>query len=144
RWGAAGASLAIAPEWHGRSPDLATSVTVAERAGCDRNPLDARNPADRARLTSYVWPDQTERLHRLATVLDIAAASNLVIEKADAADWVEKRLSSTVPGTAHVLYHTIVWQYLPQQTRERIRKTLDHAGNRATADAPLAWLRFEA
>src|SRR5262249_21178556 len=50
------------------------------------------------------------------------------------------------PATADVatvVFHSIVWQYLPDDERARVRRTIEEAGARATPAAPLAWLRFE-
>ena len=41
------------------------------------------------------------------------------------------------------MLHSIVWQYLSAADRERVRRTIEEAGSRATAGAPIAWLRFE-
>jgi DNA-binding CsgD family transcriptional regulator len=51
--------------WEGDPPELPVSFDVAERAGCDRNPLDATTRDGRLTLMSYVWPDQVERFTRL-------------------------------------------------------------------------------
>ncbi|MGH9004728.1 MAG: DUF2332 family protein, partial [Acidimicrobiia bacterium] len=39
------------------TPDLAGPVAVAERAGCDRHPLDVTSEDGRRTLRSYLWPD---------------------------------------------------------------------------------------
>jgi hypothetical protein len=39
--------------------------------------------------------------------------------------------------------NSVVWQYLPDQTKTRIAGALENAGARATDGAPLAWLRME-
>ncbi|MDP9406123.1 MAG: DUF2332 family protein, partial [Actinomycetota bacterium] len=44
---------------------------------------------------------------------------------------------------ATVVYHSVVWQYLPEGDRRAMRDALAHAAARATVDAPLAWLRME-
>jgi len=42
-----------------------------------------------------------------------------------------------------VVFHSIVWQYLTDPERERLRSLLTTAASRATPEAPLAWLRME-
>ena len=62
---------------------------------------------------------------------------------ADLGEWVEERLAEPVPGVATVVVHSIVWQYVAPESRDRMRAALRRAGRRATSDAPVAWLRFE-
>jgi hypothetical protein len=71
-WGQA-ASWAIRSNWEGELPSLAQAFTIAERAGCDLQPLDPSLAEHRERLLSYIWPDQTERLERPTAALDTAA-----------------------------------------------------------------------
>jgi hypothetical protein len=42
-----------------------------------------------------------------------------------------------------VLFHSVVWQYLPEHTRRAVETAMQLAGDVATPDAPLAWLRME-
>ncbi|MGP9822407.1 DUF2332 domain-containing protein [Salinarimonas sp. NSM] len=131
--------------WRGAHPDPATLLAVADRAGCDRNPLDPGDPADRERLFSYIWPDQPERLATTAAALDVAAAAPWRVARADAADWLEARLASAPrPGVATVVFHTIVRQYLPAPVKARIEAALAEAAGRARAGAPLAHVAMEA
>ena len=144
-WGRASAPLTIASEWKGRAPPLDTPLSVTARHGCDLHPIDPDSAEDRARLLSYVWADQTHRLARLEAALLIAAAAHRKIDRADAADWVSTYLSARPrPGTTRVLFHTIVWQYLPLASRSQIEDALATAGAAATRDTPLARLAFEA
>ena len=39
--------------------------TIVSRTGCDLNPFKLETEEDRARLQSYIWPDQLDRLERL-------------------------------------------------------------------------------
>ena len=142
-WGAADAPVRLAPEWRGRLPDLAAPVRVAARAGCDRNPLDPGREAHRLRLLAYVWPDQAERIARIRAALALAAQTDVRVAAADAADWLERRLAAAPDRAAHVVYHTIVRQYLAPGTRDRIGGAIEAVGARADAARPLAWLRFE-
>ena len=42
-----------------------------------------------------------------------------------------------------VLYHSIVWQYLPETTQRSITAAMELAGSCATAEKPLAWVQLE-
>lgn len=141
-WGPAAAALRLAPEWRGAAPALGR-VDVCSRRGCDQQPIDPASAGDRLRLRAYIWADQRARLERLDAALDHAAAQAVRVERADAAGWVEARLAERAAGTITVLYHSIVWQYVPAATQQRIETALAQAGAAASADAPLAWLRME-
>ena len=71
RFGAADATLELSPDWTGPEP-AAAMIEVVERRGCDLSPVDPRDPDDRVRLQSYVWPDQAERHRRLAAAIAVA------------------------------------------------------------------------
>jgi hypothetical protein len=136
-------AVRLAPAWEGPPPPDAP-VEIVRRRGVDVAPLDAGDPAARARLLAFVWADQTERVARLEAALAVAAEHPPEIDAADAADWIEPRLAvEAETGVCRVVQHTIAWQYFPEATKARIRARLDEAGARASADAPLAWLRLE-
>lgn len=144
RWGSAEAPLTIACDWRGKAPALDVPLTVRSRAGCDQNPLDPRSEKTVERLLSYVWPDQFARMERLAAALGHAARSDMVVEKADAADWLEAQLAQPQAArTVRVLFHTIVWQYLPKPVQARAAAAIAGAAGAATAERPFAHLAFE-
>jgi hypothetical protein len=124
-------------------PDLRGGAAVVERAGCDRNPLDVTTGEGRLTLRSYLWPDQVERRARLDGACEVAARVPVRIDAGDLGVWVEERLAEPSPGAATVVVHSIVWQYAARESRDRLRTALRRAGERATPDAPVAWLRFE-
>jgi hypothetical protein len=131
-WQDAGAGLpALAP------------VEVVDRAGCDRNPIDIGTEEGRVTLRAYLWPDQVERRARLEAAFTVADAVPATVDRADLGEWTAARLSGPVAGVATVVAHSIVWQYVPRASRDRLRTALQDAGSRATADSPLAWLRME-
>ncbi|HEU0221263.1 MAG TPA: DUF2332 family protein [Paracoccaceae bacterium] len=134
----------IACDWRGTPPAGAVPEIVA-RAGCDIAPIDPGDSAQRERLLAYIWPDQTERLARAEAALALTAKAPWRVERAEAAEWVEARLARPrIAGAVRLLFHTIMWQYLPEASKTRIRAALDRAGAEAGPDRPLAWARMEA
>ena len=141
--GAAGSPLSLAPEWKGPPPPDST-VEIAARQGCDRAPLNVANDQHCERLVGYVWPDQADRLARVETAISLARKEVVSLKAAEAADWVEAEISvAPVSGVTRVLYHSIAWQYFSPDAQGRITRRMGEAGERATSDAPLAWLAFE-
>ncbi len=143
-WGAPDATLCLAPGWEGPPPAIEAALTIRSRCGCDVNPIDLQDVAARERLVAYIWADQAERLARMEAAIDAALPFPVVIDSAEAAEWVERRIElAPVPGITRVLFHSVVWSYLPEGSRERIRTHLHRVAATATSEAPLAWLRFE-
>jgi hypothetical protein len=142
-WGDAQSPVLIRSDMKATAPNLPTTIAVARHAGCDAQPIDLNAPGAALRLTSYVWADQTERLQRLRAAISLAQAQPLAIAAQDAAPWLQAQLASAQPGVATVAYHSVVWQYLANATQHSVQATIDTAAQRATADAPLAWLAFE-
>ncbi|MCU1397675.1 MAG: hypothetical protein JWN62_784 [Acidimicrobiales bacterium] len=130
--------------WQGEPPDLSGDPTVIRRRASDITPIDIRNDVGRTTMVSFVWPDQLVRVRRLQTAIEIARAVPLQIDPADAGAWLTAQLApGLAPDAATVVFHSIVWQYLPAATRDAVRSALHVAGERATRSAPLCWLRME-
>lgn len=128
--------------WAEPTIDISGCPTVASRAGCDIAPLDVRDPDRRLTLLSFVWPDQLQRFERLHAALDIATTDPAYNppSQADAADWIDEQLA-TLADEPTVVFHSIVWQYFSQDTKDRFRSALRRHGERRRS--PLAWLRME-
>ena len=142
RFGDPASPLLLSTAWRGGPPDLDAPLRVASRGGCDVAPIDLRDPAERLKLQSFVWPEHLERMARLRAALEVAAASPPRVERAPAGEWVEREVAPA-PGEATVLFHSVVWWYIPEPERQRIARWMEEAGARAARDAPLAWLRME-
>ncbi|MBX3479216.1 MAG: DUF2332 domain-containing protein [Caulobacter sp.] len=142
RWGDAASPVQLSANWRGAAPARTPPVTVAARAACDQAPLDVNDEATALRLQSYVWADQPARLARLRGAIAIARTTPADLVKADAAVWTESRLAP-VEGVASVLFHSVMWQYMPQATQNAVSAAIDAAASAATASAPFAWLRME-
>jgi hypothetical protein len=129
--------------WEEGRPPFDASVKVAERRGCDRDPIDAGTEDGRLTLLSYVWPGQTQRFTMLRAALDVARDVPIRIDRADIPAWLARQLDEPAPGRATVVFHSITWQYLTDDERATAEAALASAGRRATQDTPLAWLRLE-
>jgi hypothetical protein len=141
-WGDPESPVSVAAEWSGGMPTLG-GVEIASRGGCDLSPLDVTSEEDRRRLRSFVWPDQLERFARLDDALALARSLAPSVVRSTAGDFVDETLSEPAEGRVTVIYHSIMWMYVPQEERERIESALRAAGEAAGPEAPLAWLRME-
>ena len=138
RFGDTDSTVVLAPDWDGPPPSKIQATVIARR-GVDLNPLDPSDPADQLRLRAYLWPDQPDRMQRTEAAI---ALNNTQIDKADAIDWLAGQLDHDA-GRLHLIYHTIAWQYFPDEVQERGMTLIEAAGSAATADAPLAWFGME-
>ena len=142
-WGPGESPAVIRTDWRG-SPPADGRVSVVSRRGCDLHPLDVTDADARLRLVSFVWPDQSERLARTRGALDLAMAMPPPLDRADAGTWLENRLGEPTPRrTMTVVMHSVTWQYLAADTRDRVLAALDAAAERATRRSPLAYITFE-
>jgi len=143
RVGPAASPMHIEPEWQGPPPPVAEVEIVAIR-GCDVAPVDLSDPVEVLRLKAYVWADAQERMARLDAAARLAAERPPLLERKDAGAFVHDMLAAPQEqGVTRVLYHSVMWQYLPQETRRAITAEMERAGQAATADRPLAWVRLE-
>ncbi|HEY7439156.1 MAG TPA: DUF2332 domain-containing protein [Acidimicrobiia bacterium] len=142
-WGDPQSAVRLIDLWAPRCPPWEAGPVVSERRGCDHDPIDATDPEAALTLLSYVWPGQNERFAMLRAALDIASTMPVDIDRADAPGWLEEQLREPTGGRATVVYHSVVWQYLSEETRAHLRAALAAAGGRATRVAPLAYLRLE-
>lgn len=146
-------------DWPGRSsqvvletqrrgpPPPAAELRIASRQACDLAPVDLADIGEQRRLAAYVWPDQRERLALLRAALGEAAAwmaaEGVHIEAQDVVAFTQQQLAAPREGLATLVYHSVVWQYLPAADREGLAAVIEAAGARARPEAPLAWLRYE-
>ena len=66
------------------------------------------------------------------------------VERASVDEWLPRVLSEPRRGATSVVFHSIVYEYFSEPVRRVFHQALEEAGARASSDAPLAWLRFEA
>ncbi len=147
-WGPAGSPVQLdgawrgpVPRWLARAAARHPSFPVAERRGCDPDPVDPLSAQGALALRAYVWPDQAGRGARLEGALRIAAAVPAVVERRGAADFLSAvRLE---PGTLTVVWHSVMRQYVPEEEWRRVEAELDRLGGAADTAAGFAHIAFE-
>lgn len=142
-WGPANSRVVFDNSFVGDPPPLDVSVQVGERRGCDINPIDPTTTDGRLTLLSFVWPDQAGRFRQLANAIDVARNIPATLDRSAAIPWLETQLAHPRPGVATVVFHSIVLLYFSRQDRERLGQLMTQAGQRASQEAPLAWLSME-
>lgn len=137
-------AMDFAPEWQGASPPN-HGFEILDALGCDVAPVDLTDPAQAMRLRAYIWPEHKVRFARMDSAIAAASEQPPKITHMAAADFVEQQLAQPrAAGTTRLLFHSIVWQYLPASEQARITTAMAAAGASARADAPLAWAAVEA
>jgi hypothetical protein len=139
RWGDPGTGLRLRVDWEGPPPPLQVPVVVASRAGCDLAPVRLDAPGERRRLEGFVWADQPERLTELRAAVALARREPPRLERASAADWLERELAELDADEAAVVFHSAVWIYLAAEERRRVREALEQRAARG----PLVWMGLE-
>jgi hypothetical protein len=140
-WGDHASPVHLDGAWAGEALPIDADLRVVERGGCDVSPVDVTTEEGRLTLTSYVWPDMTARHVRLAGAIALARTRPVPVERMDAASYVER----LTPASGHltVLWHSVMWQYVPRDQQGRVTARLATLGATATPDAPLAHLFAE-
>jgi hypothetical protein len=141
RFGPERSPVHLRPAWRGNDLTPWPDLEFAEASGCDLDPIDASTTEGRLALTAYVWPDQRHRLERLRGALELARASPPVVRRRGAADFLEQL--DVQDATTTVVWHSVMWQYLPTEEQQRVAGLIDALGERATDRAPLVHLALE-
>ncbi|MCF6526206.1 DUF2332 domain-containing protein [Streptomyces sp. JJ36] len=136
-----GAWTAPVPEWLTGAARRHPELTLAERRGCDPDPVDPCSPEGALALRAYVWPDQRARAARLEGALRLAAEVPARVERRGAADFLAE--VRTRPGTLTVVWHSVMRQYVPRPEWRRVEEELARLAAESGPDAGFAHLAFE-
>lgn len=134
--------LHLAGAWEGGPvPPVHVAPRVVERVGCDLDPVDVTTTEGRLHLTSFVWPDQLERLERLRAAYRLMESVPVQLVRAD----LLEHLDSLHPqeGSALVVFHSSTWFYLDEAQRERAARIFDRLGSEASSTAPVVHVARE-
>ncbi len=127
--------------WQGRRLRPWPDLRVVERLGCDVLPVDPSTTEGRLTLTSYVWPDQTDRHERLRGALQVATGVPAQVRRQGAVDFVQGL--ELADGSVTVLWHSVMWQYLSGEEQAAVSARIEELGRSATERRPFARLRLE-
>lgn len=135
--------MKITPEWRGDAP-VDAPVEIVSIKGCDQAPVDLSDPEMALKIKSYVWPEAAARIGRIDAAIALAGETAPDVVRQDAGPFVEAMLAQPqAEGETRVLNHSIVWQYIPAETRAKIEAMMEEAGAAATPERPLAWVSLE-
>jgi len=110
------------------APPLDRQAMIAERKGCDLDPIDPTSEEGSLTLRSFIWADQLERLRLLEGAIEVARREPAPVERIDALAFVRRELSSPWAGVATVVYHSVFRQYVEEETRREIDDAIEAAG----------------
>ncbi len=137
--------MQIVPEWRGASPPAPPAgFAITAVKGCDIAPINLADPDAALRLKAYVWPDASERMARIDAAIALAGVQPPDLVAADAGDFAAAMLARPAEvGAARVMFHSIMWQYMPAATQARITAAFEAEGAAATPETPLGWIALE-
>lgn len=115
-------------------PDLLdVPITIEDRVGVDRAPVDPGDPVTADRLRAFVWPGEPERERRLRDALAAAASAPVppTVLAGDAVALLPDLLAERVrPDCITVVVDSGMSAYLSPRDARRLGRTLDAAASR--------------
>jgi hypothetical protein len=111
---------------------------IAERRGCDLDPIDPTTPEGVLRLRSFIWADLDEHMRMLNAAIAVSRRVPATVDRADGVEWLDAQLGAPTPDVLTVVYLSLV--AAPQERLDQMAEVVYEAGARATRRAPLAYL----
>jgi hypothetical protein len=111
-----------------KAPAFDVAARVADRRGCDLNPIDPTSPDGLLGLRSFLWADQLDRFQLLDGAVEVARRVPAVVERMDAVAFLERELATARTDVATVVYHSVVLQYLDDASRAAIDRLIEGSG----------------
>lgn len=112
---------------------------IVGRVGLDREPIDVGDPQAARWLTACVWPDQTDRFHRLSAAIEIALAHPVELRRGDAVDDLAAAVGDVGELGHPVVLNSWVLNYLTEAQRAAYVVELGSIG----AGRDLSWVYAE-
>jgi len=131
------AGVVLTPDWTGIAPPE-TVPPIVRRAGVDLAPIDATSTAGRLKLLAYLWPDQPDRQARTTAAIETARDTPASLSAGDAGAWLTDELFAPARGRLRVVFHTVAWQYFPEDTANQALAAMENTSS------PLVRIAMEA
>lgn len=120
-------------------PRAGAPPPVRSRLGIDLAPLDVTDPDDCRWLEACIWPQLTDRSHRLRAAIDLARADPPDLRRGNALDGLAQLVRSSDPDTVVCVFATWVLAYFSHAERAQLGELLEELG----AERPLAFVTSE-
>lgn len=124
----------------GNVPVPSTMPTIVARCGVDRQPIDVTDDAEARWLEACVWPDQSERFHRLVAAIEIARSAPPELLVGDAITSLAPAIDRVATNGHPVVTNSWVLNYLTSEARFAYLAELDRIG----AERDVSWVYAEA
>lgn len=119
------------------APFDAQELRIGWRGGLDRAPVDLADEAAARWLLACVWPEQRDRVQRLASAIGLARDTDWTVRRGDAVDDLAAAVAA-IPEDLHVVVLTSwVVFYLDLEQRARFEAVL------GSLDRPVHWVSLE-
>lgn len=139
--GSADSPVTISCEVRGDGLSLGPPPEITSRTGLDLSPVDVTDPAARAWLEAFIWPEQTTELATLRGAIALAQSSGVAaVARGDAVTDLESLIDSLAGTEPVVVFTASLLSYLPAGARTAFAEQLRRAGTRR----PVAWVFAEA
>jgi hypothetical protein len=123
------------------APEHVTPPRIVERRGCDLDPVDPTTAEGGLRLRSFVWADLADHMRMLDDAIGIGERHPVTVDQANGTEWLEVQLGAAAPGVLTVVFQSLV-PAGPEQL-DSMAEIIYEAGERATQEAPLAYLALQ-
>lgn len=133
-------TVSITVDTTGDVPVPSELPTIRARCGIDQDPIDVTDDAAARWLEACVWPDQTDRFHRLVAAIEIARRDPPEILAGDAVSSLAAGVERVGLDTHPVVTNSWVLNYLTHEQRIAYLVELDRIG----AERDLSWVYAEA
>lgn len=147
RWGdvawGPGSPVDLETEMRGK-PVEPRPIEILSRTGLDLDPVDPSDSDDQRWLEALIWPEQTDRLHRLRAALDLASQNPVDLIAGDALETLGPVIDRLPEGDPVIVTNSFVLNQFTPKDRERLDATIEELRrSRPVFRVSLEWLDSE-